>query len=37
MDGAGTVRFPTKNTQVTNFTGMSNGKKVTMRETCTRS
>jgi hypothetical protein len=36
MDGAGTVRFPNKNTQVTNFFAMVKGKKVSMKETCTR-
>jgi hypothetical protein len=36
MDGAGTVRFPNKNTQVSVFNAMVNGKKVTMKETCTK-
>jgi hypothetical protein len=37
MNGAGTVRFPSKNTQVTNFFAVVNGKKVSMKETCTKS
>jgi hypothetical protein len=37
MDGAGSVRFPNKNTQISDFTAIVNGKKVTMKETCTRS
>jgi hypothetical protein len=36
MPGAGTIRFPSKNTQISDFTAMVNGKKVDMRETCMR-
>jgi hypothetical protein len=35
-DGKFTVRFPSKNKQVTMFTGTMNGKKVSERATCTR-
>jgi hypothetical protein len=35
-DGKFTVRFPSKNKQVTMFSGTMNGKKVTEKATCTR-
>lgn len=36
MTGAGTIRFPSKTTQISDFTAVVNGKKVDMRETCTK-
>lgn len=36
IPGGGSVMFPSKNTQVSNFYGVMNGKKITMKETCTK-
>ena len=36
MTGGGSVMFPSKNMQVSNFYGVMNGKSVTMKETCTK-